>query len=155
MITLSFLKDLAIAISGLLALFTFFNGMLEYKRQGAQKRVEHFVMLRRRLKENPVFKELSAMLLTDDPALAQYNAQDKRDYLGLLEEVALLSNSDLIRPEVAHYMFGYYAVHCYDSKYFWSNVARSEIYWSLFKDFAEEMKRKEKDFHYKRKKLRF
>lgn len=153
--TLSFLKDLAIAISGLIALFTFFNGLLEYKRQGAQKRVEHFVTLRRRLKENPAFKEITHMLFTNDPALAHFNAQDKRDYIGLLEEVALLVNSRLIYPDVAHYMFGHYTVHAYDSKYFWSNVERDEVYWTLFMDFAQEMKRKEKDFRYKRKNLHF
>ena len=155
MFTLSFLKDLAIAISGLIALFTFFNGLLEYKRQGAQKRVEHFVTLRRRLKENPAFKEISHMLFTNDPALANFNAQDKRDYIGLLEEVALLRNSGLIYPEVAHYMFGYYTVRCYDSPYFWSNVDRDGIYWTLFMDFAQEMKRKEEGYRFNRKNLHF
>ncbi len=95
------------------------------------------------------------MLFINDPALAEFNAQDKRDYIGLLEEVALLMNSGLIHPEVAHYMFGHYTVHSYDSKYFWSNVDRDDIYWNLFVDFAEEMKMKEKNYRYMRKKLRF
>jgi hypothetical protein len=47
-------------------------------------------------------------------------AQKKAEYfLGFFEEVALMMNSGLIRKEVAHYMFGYYAIHCWDSKNFW------------------------------------
>ena len=56
------LKDFAIIVGGLVTIFAFANGLLEYRRQGAQKRVEHFTMLRRRLKENPVFKEICSLM---------------------------------------------------------------------------------------------
>ncbi len=148
-------KDFAIIVGGLVTIFAFVNGLLEYRRQGAQKRVEHFTMLRRRLKENPAFKEICDLLFSEDPRLAELNAQDKRDFVGLLEEVALQVNSGLIRPELAHYMFGYYTVKCAESKYFWLNITRDEIYWDLFHDFASEMKQMEHGFEFNRKKIRF
>jgi len=152
---LNFLKDIAIILGAIIALFSFANGILEYIRQGAQKRVEQFVALRRRLKENPAFYEICSLLVYDDQGLRDVPAQDKRDFLGLIEEVALLSNSGLIRREVAHYMFGYYAVRCLESIHFWHEVERESIYWSLFHDFATQMQKVEKTFRYKRRKLRF
>ena len=149
------LKDFAIIVGGLVTIFAFANGLLEYRRQGAQKRVEHFTMLRRRLKENPVFKEICALMFADDPRLADFSAQDKRDFIGLLEEVALQVNSGLIRPELAHYMFGFYTVKCLESKDFWANVTLDDVYWNLFNDFAREMKAKEQGFVYRREDLRF
>jgi hypothetical protein len=149
------LKDFSIIIGGLVTIVAFANGLLEYRRQGAQKRVEHFTMLRRRLKENPIFKEICALMFANDPGLAEINAQDKRDFIGLLEEVALQVNSGLIRPELAHYMFGYYTVKCLENKYFWANLTLDETYWNLFHDFAREMKAKEISHTYNRNKLRF
>lgn len=149
------LKDIAIILGSIIALFSFVNGILEYTRQGAQKRVEQFVTLRRRLKENPAFYQICSLLVDDDKLLRDVPPQDKRDFLGLLEEVALLSNSGLIRKDVAHYMFGYYAVRCLESVHFWNDIERESIYWRLFHDFAGEMQIVEKNFSYKRRKLRF
>ena len=149
------LKDFSIIIGGLITIIAFANGLLEYRRQGAQKRVEHFTLLRRRLKENPIFKEICALMFANDPRLADVDAQDKRDFIGLLEEVALMTNSGLIRPELAHYMFGYYTVKCSESSDFWANLTLDDTYWNLFHDFAREMKEKETSHSYDRKKLRF
>ena len=149
------LKDFSIIIGGLITIIAFANGLLEYRRQGAQKRVEHFTLLRRRLKENHIFKEICALMFANDPRLADVNAQDKRDFIGLLEEVALMANSGLIRPELAHYMFGYYTVKCMESEDFWANLTLDETYWKLFHDFAKDMKAKESSHTYDRKKLRF
>ena len=152
---LSYLKDVAIVLATLLALFTFINGILEYSRQGRQKRADQFVHIRRRLKENETFKHLTDLALRNDSQLAHANAADKRDLLGLFEEVALMMNSKLIRREVAHYMFGSYVIACSDSEYFWTNLDKQEIYWSLFNDFALQMKEVESCFQYDRKKMRF
>ncbi len=149
------LKDFSIIVGGLVTIFAFVNGLLEYRRQGAQKRVEHFTMLRRRLKENPVFKEICALMFANDPRLASIDPQDKRDFIGLLEEVALQVNSGLIRPELAHYMFGYYTISCLESVHFWANLTLDETYWNLFYDFAREMKVRETTHAYSRDKLRF
>lgn len=152
---ISALKDFSIIVGGLVTIFAFVNGLLEYRRQGAQKRVEHFTMLRRRLKENPIFKEICGLMFADDPRLATIDPQDKRDFIGLLEEVALQVNSGLIRPELAHYMFGYYTVSCMDSSHFWANLKLDDTYWKLFYDFARDMKAREVSHSYNRDKLRF
>lgn len=149
------LKDIAIILGGFIAVFTFVNGLLEYKRQGAQRRFEHFITLRRRLKENEAFKEICAFLTDNNPLLAEYDSQSKRDFLGLMEEVAMLANSRLIRKEVAHYMFGSYAIMCEDSSYFWQNVDRSDMYWTLFHDFAKNMKNEHLTFTFKANTLRY
>lgn len=152
---LGFIKDIAIVLGGIVALFTFINAILEYSRQGAQKRAEQFVMLRRRLKENPAFRNITALLYDDNPELRNLEPQDKRDYLGLLEEVALLMNSRLIRSDVAHYMFGYYVTRCFHSVNFWENIERDSIYWSLFHNFALTMIAEEKRFRFRKRKLHF
>ena len=148
-------KDIATAIGVAIALFTFLKGVIEYVRQGAQKRAEQFALMRSRLKENDTFKELCALLETDDPKLAEIPFKEKRDLLGFFEEVALMTNSSLIRNEVAHYMFGYYAIKCWESKYFWSTINRESIYWSLFRDFVEQMKQVKQSFQYNRRKFRY
>jgi len=149
------LKDFSIIVGGLVTIFAFVNGLLEYRRQGAQKRVEHFTMLRRRLKENPVFKEICSLMFANDPRLAEIDPQDKRDFIGLLEEVALQVNSGLIRPELAHYMFGYYTISCLESTHFWANLTLDKTYWNLFYDFAREIKTREGSGGYDRQRLRF
>ncbi|MBL7997049.1 MAG: hypothetical protein JNL32_00285 [Candidatus Kapabacteria bacterium] len=149
------IKDVAIIIGSLVALFTFINGIIEYGRQGRQKRADQFVIIRRRLKENETFKHLTDMALRNDPALADVLPADKRDLLGLFEEAALMMNSGLIRKEVAHYMFGSYVIACYESEYFWVNLNRTELYWQLFNDFAMQMQHIENHFKYKRSMMRF
>ncbi len=68
--------------------------------------------------------------------------RDKFVFLGLFEELALLMRSRLVKPEVAHYMYGYYAIQCLRSKGFWRGALppdEQSVYWLLFKEFAEEM----------------
>jgi hypothetical protein len=60
-------------------------------------------------------------------------------------------NSGLIRKQVAHYMFGYYAIQCWENSYFWSDVNRDSTYWLVFQDFAEQMMSIEKHFKYRRR----
>lgn len=146
-------KDLATIIGVVVALVTLIKGVVEYAHQGAQKRAERFTSMRIRFKEDTSFKEICDLLETDDPRLAQVPFKDKRDFLGFFEEVALMLNSKLIRPAVAHYMFGYYAIRCAESDNFWSDVNRDTPYWALFNDFVARMKMAEQAFN--RHDLRF
>jgi hypothetical protein len=154
-ITLSQWKEIATVAGVLLALGTLIKGVIEYAHQGAQKRAEHFVAMRKRLKENAVFEELCALLETDDPKLREIPFKDKRSLLGFFEEVALMMNSGLIRKDVAHYMFGYYAIRCWESEHFWSEVNRKSTYWALFRDFVEKMKALESSFSFHGRRYRF
>jgi len=138
--SLDITKDVAIVVGSLIALVTFFFGALEYSRQGHQARAAHFVQMRRRFLETPAYREILDLLATNDKRLTSVSIQEKRNFVGFLEEVALMVNSGLIRKEVAHYMFGYYVLLCDGSTDFWNGLDRESPYWSLFRRFAAEMK---------------
>jgi hypothetical protein len=144
-------------VGALIALAGLAKALIEYTQQGRQKRAEQFFDLRRRLKDSNEFKRIAGLL--DDPSAAEELAHvpfvEKRDYLGLFEEVALVVNSGLIKPEVAHYMFGYYAIRCWESEPFWAGVNRDSPYWSLFAYFAQQMARIEQASRFKPSALRF
>ena len=133
-------KDIAIIFGGVVALVTFFSGMFEYIRQGHQHRATHFVQMRRRFLEDPLFRELLNLMATDSPALKNTPIQDRRNLVGFLEEVALMVNSGLIRKEVAHYMFGYYVLLTDRCENFWDGLDRDSQYWSVFRQLAAQMK---------------
>jgi hypothetical protein len=153
--SLSDYKDIATIAGVVIALFALAKGVYEYVRQGAQRRAEQFIEMRKRLKENDTFRELAALLETNNPKLESVPYKDKRDYLGFFEEIALMVNSGLIRVELAHYMFGYYAIRCWESDQFWSDVNRDSQYWVLFKEFVRKMKEIEDSFTYDERKFRF
>ncbi|HWA53790.1 MAG TPA: hypothetical protein VG816_06415 [Solirubrobacterales bacterium] len=152
-------------LGALIALATLVKALLEYMQQGRQKRAEHFFELRRKLKENVEFSRVAGLLdeasLNDDEAasareeLRRLSFQIKRDYLGLFEEVAIAMNSGLIKPQVAHYMFGYYALLCWTSDDFWINVNKLSDYWSLFDDFCKQMKAEQNSFEFRRRDFKF
>ena len=147
-------KDIAVIAGAAIALMTLVKGVVEYGRQGAQKRAEHFIEMRKRLKENDSFKEMCALLENDDAKLLEMPFREKRDLLGFFEEVALMMNSRLIRPAVAHYMFGYYAIRCWHSQNFWSDVNRHSYYWTLFADFVKRMEAQEAGFKFRRRRYK-
>lgn len=142
------IANIAIAIGGALAVVSLFVGMQEYVRNGTLRRADDFILLRRRLKENETFRRICGLLDRDDSALQEESFEDKRDLVGLFEEVALMLNSGLMRRQVAHYMFGFYAIQCYESTNFWTNMNLASPYWSLFRDFAERMLIEQKNFSY-------
>jgi hypothetical protein len=137
---LDFWKDVAIIFGGVVALTTFFSGIFEYIRQGRQHRAANFVQMRRRFLEDPLFRDILNLMATDSPALKSTPIQDRRNFVGFLEEVALMVNSGLIRKEVAHYMFGYYVLLTDRCENFWDGLDRSSQYWSVFRQFSELMK---------------
>lgn len=159
------LTTLAGAVVAAVALLTLIKALVEYRHQGRQKRAEHFFDLRRRLKENAEFARVAELIddayAGDDGAieaqrrLREVPFQVKRDYLGLFEEIAIAMNSGLIKPQVAHYMFGYYALLCWQSEDFWVNVNRLSDYWSLFDDFCQQMKIEQDKFVFQRDDFRF
>ncbi len=147
-------KDLlTLIIAGvavIVALGTLGQACAEYLRVGRQSRAEMFFELRRRLKEDPLGRiaELVDLAGQDDAigakargSLAKLSLREKRDYVGLFEEVGLMLEWGLVDREVAHYMFGYYAILCAESTAFWSgNINRWSEYWYRFEDFYREMK---------------
>ncbi|MBA2491984.1 MAG: hypothetical protein H0V34_09855 [Gammaproteobacteria bacterium] len=154
-LSLSEWKDVAAVVGVAIALGTLLKGVIEYSHQDAQKRAEHFLNMRKRLKDNSTLEELCALLEVDDPKLVDVPFKDKRSLLGFFEEISLMMNSGLIRKAVAHYMFGYYAIRCWDSKHFWCDIEKNSIYWTVFREFVEDMKSMEKHFSFNRRHFRF
>jgi hypothetical protein len=153
------------AVGAAIALVALVQALIEYRQQGRQKRAEHFFELRRLLKENDEFGQVAALIdqtYAEEPLAGQARQElrelpfkVKRDYLGLFEEIAISMNSGLITPQVAHYMFGYYALLCWESKDFWVDVNPFSDYWSLFADFCEQMKMQREAFEYRRSDFQF
>ncbi|HTQ10695.1 MAG TPA: hypothetical protein VMI31_11530 [Fimbriimonadaceae bacterium] len=139
----SFIKDVSIIVAGIVALSTFMTGAIEFLRQGRQHRAENLIQLRRRFLETKQYREILDMLQSEDPAIASSSIQERRNLVGFLEEIALMVNSRLIRPEVAHYMFGYYVLLVARSEPFWQGLERGDFYWRLFHHFAKQMERME------------
>ena len=152
---LDFAKDIAIVLAGIVALITFLHGVVEYQRQGAQMRTQQFVQMRRRLTEDASFRNICELLDTDDIKLREISLQEKRNFGGFMEEMALMVNSGVVSKEVAHYMFGYYAILCDRSVNFWANIDRNSLYWTLFDDFVVQMKACEANLKTGKKRLRF
>lgn len=84
--------------------------------------------MRERFKNNKIFQKICNLLDTNDEGLLEIKFEEKRDFLGFFEEVAIAMNSGLIKPQVAHYMFGFYAIKCWESGKFWDgNDVNNEV----------------------------
>lgn len=137
---LSVIKDFAIILAGVIALTTFLSGVLEYGRQGRSRRAEHFVEMRRRFLEDDSFRQTLNLLARDDARLRELSIQDRRNFIGFFEEVALMVNSRIIRREVAHYMFGYYVGLAARSENLWEGLDKESEYWTVFREFAATLR---------------
>ena len=116
------------------------RGFKVYYLQGIQKRVDLFIQMRRRFKDNEKFK---------DPKLADIPFENKREYLGFFQELDLIMNSRLVREQITFYMFGYYARLCWESQDFWTGkkgLSRDSNYGSVFRHFVKQSIQFDKDF---------
>lgn len=137
---LNTVKDLSIVVAGAVALVGLLSGSVEYFRRGRQERAQHFLDLRRRFLEDESFRRILNLLATDDEALSTLPIQERRNFVGYFEEVALMVDSRLIRLEIAHYMYGYYVLLVADSKNFWGGLDPESEYWSVFRAFAQRLR---------------
>ena len=133
-------KDLATIVGVVIALLTLAKGVMEYTIKNTLDRFGKFQEIRKRMKESKEFQTILKLAETNDMKLTEIEFVQKRDLLGLFEEVTLMLYSKIIKKEVAHYMFGYYAVRLYEANYFWNDVNKGSYYWSVFCNFAEDMK---------------
>jgi len=142
--TLDDAKTVATIGGTAVALAALIKAVFEYTRQNKQKRAEQYIELREKFKEDGRFDKLFELLENDDPQLADVPYYVKQEFLGFYEDIALLVKSGLLRRAVAHYMFSYYAIRCWESDNFWKTMNRDSVYWRLFKHFVEDMKAVEK-----------
>jgi hypothetical protein len=133
------LKDISIIVAGAIAVFTLWLGMFQHSRQSLALRAQQFVDMRRRFLENPMFREIMNLVAVHDPEVADKPIQDRRNLAAFFEEVALLVNSRHMKPEVAHYMFGYYAAQIDQCPDFWQGLDKEGEYWRVFREFVSKM----------------
>lgn len=134
---LSNVKDISIIVAGVVAFVGLFSSYLEYRRRGRQERGQHFIEMRRRFLEDPSFREILNLLATDDPKLNQVSVQERRNFIGFFEEIALMVNSKLLSTDVAFYMFGHYVCLANSSIHLWEGLDPKSRYWAVFRQFAE------------------
>jgi hypothetical protein len=138
---LSLPHDLVLIFGILGSLLAFFKGVIEYTRQGSEKRADRFFKLEREFFQSECNKNICRLLESDDPRLLKIEYEDKLNFLGFLEQVALLVNSKLLRFEVANYVYGYYISKCAGSVNFWtSELDKTSPYWTLFFSFSDRIK---------------
>lgn len=138
--TLDLIKTIAISGTSIVAIFTLIKGYSEYRLSVKQKRSELYETYRQKLKENETISSVVDALENNNGNIAEIPRIDRYMFLGFYEDIALLMNTKLIKPEIAHYMFGYYAMRCWESDLFWEDINRESHYWRIFKEFVEKMK---------------
>lgn len=138
--TLGEAKDMALIVGTVVAALTLIKAVFEYTKQNAQKRAEHYTHLREEFKKEGRFGDIFEKLEDDAQELATLTFEKKQDLIGFYEDIALAVNSGLLKKEVAHYMFAYYSLRCWDSKNFWQGLNRDSHYWTLFRYFVKEMR---------------
>lgn len=116
---------------------------LEQRTQEHQLRRSEFTLAQhRRLFDDPDLKLVLRYLDGDQAELATAGlVQAKRKFLTFFEELILLRNSGYISPEVALYMFGYYALAAHVGSNFMWGINYDATNWSLFMGFAEEARK--------------
>ena len=147
------LKLIVSVIVAIIGLATLFKAILEYKRSTATKRLELFLSMRSRLREDEEFKTICDLLETDDPKLCELPLNQKDRFTGFFEELAIMRNSGLINDDVTLYMFGYFAIRCNHSENFWRDLNRDQPLWSLFFKFADDMEKAQNKFIFKNNKF--
>jgi hypothetical protein len=133
-------KDVATIVGVAVALVTLLKVLVEYTRSSVLRRVEYVAKIKDQFLRDATFAKITELLETDDRALKKVDPRDKWRYLYFFEEVALLLRARLIHDKVACYMFGYYAVQCDRSRWFWCSFPKKKEFWLLFFDFVERMK---------------
>jgi hypothetical protein len=134
------IKDFSIIVGGAIAFITLWQGLFQYTRQNHAARANQFIQMRRRFLEEKSFQEILTLIHENCDDISTKSIQDRRNLVGYFEEVALMVNSGLIRPEVAHYMFGYYVVLIDDCEKFWEGLDRQGDYWAVFRAFVGKMR---------------
>ncbi len=133
-------KDLSIVAAGVVGLIGFFGGIAEYLRRTREQRADHFISIRRRFLETPAYREILDQITEGDPSLASRSIQERRNFIGFLEEIGLMVDSNLIRPEVAYYMFGRYVLLADGSAHLWTGLDRDDEYWAVFRKLAAQVR---------------
>jgi hypothetical protein len=147
--TLDFVKQYGTMLTGAAAalafLLPFVKSIYEYSKENSLKRFEKYQAITRQWNENADTQEIVRLLDEDPELLTNYDVKKKEDFIDRYEDVAVMYESGLMRRSITFYMFGYYAIRCYESKHFRAGIDLNSPYYTLFRRFAKEMKQIEGD----------
>ncbi|MBL8048485.1 MAG: hypothetical protein JNJ45_07375 [Chthonomonas sp.] len=138
--TLDSFKDIAIIAGGAIGFITLWQGIYQYAKQGRFTRVNQFVSMRRRFLEDETYRRIMALILEGSPAVAAEPVLDRRALAGFFEELAIMMNSGVLKPEVVYYMFGSFALKIDESKGFWHGLDRDSHYWTVFRTLIADLR---------------
>lgn len=147
------MKDYAIVIGIIISVITLVRDLSETVKQGQHERAEYFLELRQDFRENVHFQHLTEWITENSDTLATMSTEEKAGYAGFFEEIALLTNSDLVSEEVAAYTYGFYVIQCWESKKFWQGMEQDG--WVVLKDFYQRMKKVRDTAAFSRDEMRF
>ena len=143
--TYEWMRLIITIVTIVIAIITIIKGYQEYKRSLKQKRVELFVRYREKLRNNAILKNILELLAANNiEGIQKLSKSDKYFFIGFYEEVALMVNSKIMRPEIAHYMFAHYAKMCLKNEEFWLDINKEGAHWRVFHEFVEQMVELEK-----------
>ena len=142
---------------------TLLKAIIEHKRSVAAKRLELFLEMRKRLRDDEEFSNICNLLEEEGweeerqgevaTKLRNIPPVQKDRFLGFFEGLAIMRNSGLINDQVAAYMFGYYAIKCKKSESFWEGLDPEDPFWALFFSFAEDMQQARSEFKFDKTKF--
>ena len=122
----------------------FVVGLRKYTESQRQKRAEYFLDLWRRFRDSPEYRKVVLSLEKERSESKELTLDEKLEFLGFHDQIALLLNSNLIAPQVAHYMFGCYAIKFWDRYEKDTDLQLVEgedaKYWAVFNDFVTRMR---------------
>jgi hypothetical protein len=134
------IKD-AIAIGTLVVgSFSLLFTIREYIKRGKKDRAEFFLRLRDRFKENELYMTIHGYVESDNhQALETIPTHDLNRLIGFYEEIYLFAQSGFIPKEVLYYMFGQYALDCYQNPTLKAKLGlETAFHWTQFTAFCRD-----------------
>jgi hypothetical protein len=158
-------KAIFALVTALIAIYGVFHGLTVYReqktrennelarrndsteREGRLKRFENFQQMQNRYRQDPSIQAVFRSLYPDhyrvdnekDPLPA--TRKNKLDFMGFYEELALMVNSGIMRPDAAYYTFGVDAVEFWKKEQDWHDDPN----WELFNSFVQSVQSFQKD----------
>ena len=122
-----------------LVLIGFFRGIRTYIRDGRLKRFEKYQQMQSRYRQDPSIQAVFRWLYPeqfegDEERRPPVTENDKLNFMGFYEELAIMVNSRIMTPKAAYYTFGFDAVKFWERA---SDDLKNDQSWKLFKSFAE------------------
>jgi hypothetical protein len=141
------LANFATAVGFITVVITLLLNWRNYVRQSRQNSLDFQFKLWDLLRAKPDgqkdMKDICQIIDDEEwGKLSEISPNDRRHKLFLFEQIALLVNSKHMHPDIAHYMFGYHAIRCWDREEFWPALPdKTTGYWKLLQDFVEQMRK--------------